>query len=122
MNAKTLISLLAQIDPLADVLIVMQRGPAPGARDLDDSDCDHELACEPSAEDSDLIVAGVEGHPAWLVVRPSERQPASGRPGRLHPLCYSCGWRKGGTDSWDGAACKCGHSEPALAPDPEQPT
>jgi hypothetical protein len=31
----------------------------------------------------------------------------------LRPFCYACGWRKGGTDSWDGAACKCGYSEPA---------
>ena len=120
MNAKTLISLLAQLDPLADVLIVMQVEPAPGERDLDDSDCEHELACEPSAEASDLIVAGVEGHPAWLVARPRERQPNSeGR--RLHPLCYACGWRKGGADSWDGTACKCGHRAD-LAPDPEPPT
>lgn len=23
-------------------------------------------------------------------------------------LCHRCNWRKGGVDSWDGAACKCG--------------
>lgn len=33
---------------------------------------------------------------------------------RLHPFCKACGWRKGGTDSWDGKACKCGHSEPPI--------
>lgn len=27
----------------------------------------------------------------------------------LHPYCNVCGWRKGGIDSWDGKACKCGH-------------
>lgn len=32
----------------------------------------------------------------------------------LHPYCKDCGWRKGGPDSWDGKACKCGHSEPAM--------
>jgi hypothetical protein len=26
----------------------------------------------------------------------------------LHPMCNACGWRKGGTDSWSGRACKCG--------------
>lgn len=29
------------------------------------------------------------------------------------PICHVCGWRKGGVDSWDGKACKCGLSEPA---------
>jgi len=32
----------------------------------------------------------------------------------IHPYCRECGWRKGGRDSWNGFACKCGHSEPAL--------
>jgi hypothetical protein len=27
-----------------------------------------------------------------------------------HPMCAKCGWRKGGTDSWDGYRCKCGHA------------
>lgn len=31
-----------------------------------------------------------------------------------HPFCHVCGWRKGGVDSWDGRACKCGLSEPAM--------
>jgi hypothetical protein len=39
-------------------------------------------------------------------------------PWKLHPFCNRCGWRKGGVDSWNGRACKCGHSEPPL---PEQP-
>lgn len=25
------------------------------------------------------------------------------------PMCNTCGWHKGGLDSWDGRACKCGH-------------
>jgi hypothetical protein len=29
----------------------------------------------------------------------------------IHPFCNICGWRKGGPDSWDGRACKCGLSE-----------
>lgn len=33
---------------------------------------------------------------------------------KLHPFCKECGWRKGGLDSWDGHACKCGHYEPPL--------
>lgn len=32
----------------------------------------------------------------------------------VHPYCQVCGWRKGGRDSWNGFACKCGHSEPAI--------
>lgn len=32
----------------------------------------------------------------------------------LHPYCNSCGWRKGGRDSWSGSACKCGHWEPPI--------
>lgn len=32
----------------------------------------------------------------------------------LHPYCGKCGWRKGGLDSWDGRACKCGDSAPAY--------
>lgn len=34
----------------------------------------------------------------------------------LHPYCNTCGWRKGGTDSWDGVACKCGHAEAPIDP------
>jgi hypothetical protein len=33
---------------------------------------------------------------------------------RLRPFCRACGWRKGGPDSWNGKACKCGHSEPPM--------
>lgn len=33
---------------------------------------------------------------------------------KVSPFCKDCGWRKGGVDSWDGLACKCGHSEPAI--------
>jgi hypothetical protein len=25
-------------------------------------------------------------------------------------FCGRCGWRKGGLGSWNGRACKCGHS------------
>lgn len=35
-------------------------------------------------------------------------------PRTLHPYCQACGWRKGGPDSWDGKACKCGHREPSI--------
>lgn len=44
-------------------------------------------------------------------------------PRLLHPYCRTCGWRKGGLDSWDGKRCKCGHREPpleTLSPAPEQ--
>ena len=34
----------------------------------------------------------------------------------LHPYCQTCGWRKGGLDSWDGKLCKCGLWEPPNAP------
>lgn len=33
-----------------------------------------------------------------------------------HPYCQTCGWRKGGVDSWNGDTCKCGHSAPAIKP------
>jgi hypothetical protein len=39
----------------------------------------------------------------------------------LHPYCNACGWRKGGVDSWNGRACKCGHSEPAIRLIDDQP-
>lgn len=35
-------------------------------------------------------------------------------PKQLHPFCNICGWRKGGVDSWNGTACKCGHSAQAM--------
>lgn len=34
--------------------------------------------------------------------------------GGIRPFCKTCGWRKGGPDSWDGQRCKCGHTEPPL--------
>lgn len=40
-------------------------------------------------------------------------ESATGTP--IHPFCNTCGWRKGGVDSWNGRACKCGHSEPPFA-------
>jgi hypothetical protein len=36
------------------------------------------------------------------------------KPKVLHPYCHTCGWRKGGVDSWNGNACKCGHREPPF--------
>jgi len=33
----------------------------------------------------------------------------------LHPFCNECGWRKGGRDSWNGRACKCGFYEPPFS-------
>jgi hypothetical protein len=43
-------------------------------------------------------------------------------PKRLHPFCERCGWRKGGVDSWNGHACKCGWYEPPMRriPDTEE--
>ena len=32
----------------------------------------------------------------------------------LRPFCFTCGWRKGGPDSWNGFACKCGVTEPPI--------
>jgi hypothetical protein len=31
-----------------------------------------------------------------------------GEPTSKYPICLKCCWRKGGVDSWDGKACKCG--------------
>lgn len=33
---------------------------------------------------------------------------------RLHPMCRRCGWAMGGVDSWNGRACKCGHTAPPF--------
>lgn len=33
-----------------------------------------------------------------------------------HPYCQTCGWRKGGPDSWNGRACKCGDYAPPMRP------
>lgn len=38
----------------------------------------------------------------------------------LHPFCKVCGWRKGGSDSWDGKACKCGLYEKPITVIPNQ--
>jgi len=43
---------------------------------------------------------------------PSTPSPEKASP--LHPYCKVCGWRKGGVNSWDGEACKCGHREPPM--------
>lgn len=52
----------------------------------------------------------------WRTLR-GVRPVAQATPGKpLHPYCQACGWRKGGPDSWNGAACKCGHSEPPIRP------
>jgi hypothetical protein len=32
----------------------------------------------------------------------------------LRPFCYVCNWRKGGIDSWNGSACKCGKQAPTF--------
>lgn len=32
-----------------------------------------------------------------------------------HPHCKDCGWAMGGTDSWDGNACKCKKTAPAIS-------
>lgn len=42
-------------------------------------------------------------------------------PKAFRPFCKVCDWRKGGPDSWNGATCKCGHSEPPIKPiEPQQ--
>jgi hypothetical protein len=50
--------------------------------------------------------------PPWWPQRTIRSQIVIGPNSKLHPFCRKCGWRKGGIDSWDGKACKCGHSEP----------
>lgn len=37
-------------------------------------------------------------------------------PRRFMPFCQICGWRKGGPDSWNGVACKCGHQASPIDP------
>ena len=48
-----------------------------------------------------------ENKPPTLVSTAEAQRP-------FHPFCKECGWRKGGPDSWNGNACKCGHSEPPI--------
>jgi hypothetical protein len=42
--------------------------------------------------------------------------------GPLFPYCQKCGWRKGGKDSWNGYACKCGHTAIPMKDDAKAPT
>jgi len=51
-------------------------------------------------------------------IKPAVTKPADPvQTARLHPFCRRCGWRKGGRDSWDGEACRCGEYEgPARMP------
>lgn len=42
-------------------------------------------------------------------------------PQPFRPFCKSCGWRKGGIDSWNGVACKCGFNEPPICRVEDQP-
>lgn len=39
---------------------------------------------------------------------------AAAKLGMTYPMCRDCNWRKGGVDSWDGFACKCGHTSAAF--------
>jgi hypothetical protein len=49
-----------------------------------------------------------------VVVAPPNGLMSESNQRPLHPYCNTCGWRKGGPDSWTGFACKCGHSEPLI--------
>lgn len=42
---------------------------------------------------------------------------ASSARATLYPFCSICGWRRGGQDSWDGKACKCGLSSEPIRQD-----
>ena len=46
--------------------------------------------------------------PPDLLINLSEKELS------LTPMCNICGWRKGGLDSWNGGACKCGNSSPTF--------
>jgi hypothetical protein len=54
----------------------------------------------------------------WFVTRPwikpaRPELPKNAEP--LRPFCFGCGWRQGGSDSWNGQTCKCGtRSEPLV--------
>lgn len=49
------------------------------------------------------------------ITRPSPKPPEPKKIYRaLHIFCWVCGWRQGGPDSFDGAACKCGKVGPLL--------
>lgn len=56
---------------------------------------------------------------AKIVIEPRGGDLSPLRP-RLRPFCHTCGWRKGGLDSWDGNACKCGYRALPMAMTGEQ--
>jgi len=63
-------TILSKLAPQTEVLVIMQPdgpGPMPDGPDFDG--CRHELACEMFCEDSDVVLAAVDGQPAWLVAR-----------------------------------------------------
>lgn len=68
--------------------------PNPGAMNLED----------PMATDAKLQHSALPAMLAGL----SEKQLDQ------TPMCNVCGWRKGGLDSWNGRACRCGHTSPTF--------
>jgi len=86
MNAKAMIAILRKLNPDDEVLVTIQpNGPLGSENGPDFDACEHELACEIVPEPTDVVVAKLDGQPAWLVARRndegSERQAPRSRRG-----------------------------------------
>jgi len=74
MNAKTMIAILRKLNADDEVLVMMQpNGPLGSESGPDFDACEEELACEIDPEPTDLVLAKLDGQPAWLVGRRTEQ-------------------------------------------------
>jgi len=70
MKAKTMMGILRKLNADDEVLVIMQPDGPLGSESGPDFDaCEQELACEIDPEPSDLVLAKLDGQPAWLVAR-----------------------------------------------------
>ena len=83
MNAKTMIAVLRKMNADDEVLVMVQPNWPLGSHDGPDFDaCERELACEIVPEPTDLVLAKLDGQPAWLVARRNDdesKQPVPTR-------------------------------------------
>ena len=83
MNAKTMIAILRKLKADDEVLVMMQpNGPLGSESGPDFDACEDELACEIDPEPTDLVLAKLDGQPAWLVARRNDdesKQPVPTR-------------------------------------------
>jgi hypothetical protein len=72
------------------------------------------MSTDPAPRDHDCTRYAVPCREGWMCARCGRPTQAPRAALGLHPFCNVCGWRKGGVDSWNGRACKCGLSEPMM--------